>query len=417
MAQYPANDQTLYLDQSSVQSPYDVSPYPSSHRYDTQNLIPGNGYTLPIINQAASTFQFQLQPDNQNVFEQQAYNSNGPQQTANSYYPNTITPCYPPNDITIAVQADLQSNSSADHNSMTLQSRWPQPDQRAYATSLYDWSWPSSMAPMSSVKCEELPTNMITSSTRFPETVNHSSSSQTSTIRKPCIEPTVHHGLGGCETMPRVTRELSFSQHKDSAGAWGINPLYHNPEQYYNTMPLYFSTHSPTDTSSISPSTTSSNSNTFTDYDYVPESSPCEQAIKVKSKIDRKQKRHQGVDILGPVPSGITKPFKPLSDHNHHTILSPKSFPTKRPKFSTRKANSQLSPDEKEARDNLLIQLRMEGVKYKDICAMHMFPESESTLRGRVRILTGGEVTKKRMPDWSADDVRILPTTYLLPQD
>ena len=63
-------------------------------------------------------------------------------------------------------------------------------------------------------------------------------------------------------------------------------------------------------------------------------------------------------------------------------------------------------PDEDQSRDRLLLDLRDRGVPYKDIKRLGRFTEAESTLRGRVRMLTKQKHERVRRPQWTTQDVR-----------
>lgn len=57
------------------------------------------------------------------------------------------------------------------------------------------------------------------------------------------------------------------------------------------------------------------------------------------------------------------------------------------------------------ARDKYLLKMRNEGFSYKEIKRMGNFREAESTLRGRVRVLTKDKTERVRRPEWTAEDV------------
>ncbi|KAM3419156.1 hypothetical protein BST61_g5100 [Cercospora zeina] len=59
-------------------------------------------------------------------------------------------------------------------------------------------------------------------------------------------------------------------------------------------------------------------------------------------------------------------------------------------------------------RDKYLLKMRNEGFSYKEIKRMGNFREAESTLRGRVRVLTKDKNDRVRRPEWTVDDVRLL---------
>ena len=59
----------------------------------------------------------------------------------------------------------------------------------------------------------------------------------------------------------------------------------------------------------------------------------------------------------------------------------------------------------RERRDQYLLDRREEGYTYKDIKVMGNFSEAESTLRGRVRVLTKDRSERVRRPVWTESDV------------
>lgn len=56
-------------------------------------------------------------------------------------------------------------------------------------------------------------------------------------------------------------------------------------------------------------------------------------------------------------------------------------------------------------RDDQLLEMRREGLSYKEIKRIGGFREAESTLRGRVRTLTKNKHERVRKPEWKARDV------------
>ena len=56
-------------------------------------------------------------------------------------------------------------------------------------------------------------------------------------------------------------------------------------------------------------------------------------------------------------------------------------------------------------RDELLMDLRRKGLSYREIKQRGRFREAESTLRGRVRVLTKDKRERVRKPEWQAQDV------------
>jgi hypothetical protein len=56
-------------------------------------------------------------------------------------------------------------------------------------------------------------------------------------------------------------------------------------------------------------------------------------------------------------------------------------------------------------RDRYLLKKRAEGYSYREIKRMGKFREAESTLRGRVRVLTKDKSERVRRPEWNPQDV------------
>lgn len=61
--------------------------------------------------------------------------------------------------------------------------------------------------------------------------------------------------------------------------------------------------------------------------------------------------------------------------------------------------------DFRRERDDFLLRCRRRGMSYKDIKRRGRFSEAESTLRGRIRILTKDKSERVRRPAWDANDV------------
>lgn len=69
-------------------------------------------------------------------------------------------------------------------------------------------------------------------------------------------------------------------------------------------------------------------------------------------------------------------------------------------------------------RDQYLLSMRARGLSYKEIKRRGRFTEAESTLRGRVRVLTKDKSERVRRPEWTNNDVSInsdAVTVALLP--
>lgn len=92
----------------------------------------------------------------------------------------------------------------------------------------------------------------------------------------------------------------------------------------------------------------------------------------------------------------------PRSDDEHDGSDTSRTVPkTKRRRSSERERETAL----RERRDQYLLDRREEGYTYKDIKVMGNFSEAESTLRGRVRVLTKDRSERVRRPVWTESDV------------
>lgn len=61
----------------------------------------------------------------------------------------------------------------------------------------------------------------------------------------------------------------------------------------------------------------------------------------------------------------------------------------------------------RQKRDSFLLSMRRQNYSYKDIKELGNFREAESTLRGRVRVLTKDKSERVRKPEWDSNDVRL----------
>ena len=62
-------------------------------------------------------------------------------------------------------------------------------------------------------------------------------------------------------------------------------------------------------------------------------------------------------------------------------------------------------------RDAFLLSMRRKGHSYREIKRRGRFREAESTLRGRVRVLTKDKSQRVRKPEWTDDDVSHFPAS------
>lgn len=80
---------------------------------------------------------------------------------------------------------------------------------------------------------------------------------------------------------------------------------------------------------------------------------------------------------------------------------------TKAEHHAPSESESDVGATTRDERDKYLLDMREEGFTYKEIKKMGGFTEAESTLRGRVRVLTKDRSERVRKPVWSEKDVCI----------
>ncbi|GAB7326180.1 hypothetical protein MBLNU13_g10179t3 [Cladosporium sp. NU13] len=112
------------------------------------------------------------------------------------------------------------------------------------------------------------------------------------------------------------------------------------------------------------------------------------------------------IDGLPPIFPGIApnSPGAPDAEEHDSSAISCPAPKTKRRHSSERERETAL----RERRDQYLLDRREEGYTYKDIKVMGNFSEAESTLRGRVRVLTKDRSERVRKPVWTESDIRLL---------
>lgn len=102
------------------------------------------------------------------------------------------------------------------------------------------------------------------------------------------------------------------------------------------------------------------------------------------------------------------------SQRRRSEAVSPKSIQPPAPKRIEPKP-SQLTAAEqathhRDAKDDFLVRSKLAGMSYKDIRVKGDFTEAESTLRGRFRTLTKHKNARVRKPEWTDNDVSIVPS-------
>jgi hypothetical protein len=116
----------------------------------------------------------------------------------------------------------------------------------------------------------------------------------------------------------------------------------------------------------------------------------------------------RGIDRLPP-----TLPAVPQGSHEHGGSGTSRVTTKIKRRRSSEREEKAISRDEK---DQYLLDRREEGYTYKEIKVMGSFSEAESTLRGRVRVLTKDRCDRVRKPVWTDRDVCIdpdrLPKSY-----
>ena len=106
------------------------------------------------------------------------------------------------------------------------------------------------------------------------------------------------------------------------------------------------------------------------------------------------------VDGLPPIFPSVA----PTAEEHDSSAINCTAPKTKRRRSSERERETVL----RERRDQYLLDRREEGYTYKDIKVMGNFSEAESTLRGRVRVLTKDRSERVRRPVWTESDVSAL---------
>jgi len=106
------------------------------------------------------------------------------------------------------------------------------------------------------------------------------------------------------------------------------------------------------------------------------------------------------VDGLPPIFPSVA----PTAEEHDSSAISCTAPKSKRRRSSERERETVL----RERRDQYLLDRREEGYTYKDIKVMGNFSEAESTLRGRVRVLTKDRSERVRRPVWTESDVSAL---------
>ena len=91
----------------------------------------------------------------------------------------------------------------------------------------------------------------------------------------------------------------------------------------------------------------------------------------------------------------------PNSEEHDDSVISCTAPKSKRRRSSEKERETDL----RERRDQYLLDRREEGYTYKDIKVMGNFSEAESTLRGRVHVLTKDRSERVRRPVWTESDV------------
>ncbi|KMP09714.1 hypothetical protein CIRG_08947 [Coccidioides immitis RMSCC 2394] len=97
----------------------------------------------------------------------------------------------------------------------------------------------------------------------------------------------------------------------------------------------------------------------------------------------------------------------PLYDTPEISDSSPRPGMTTRSK-SQKWAIGQGSSHRSSSKDAFLVKCKQSGMSYKEIKAIGQFPEAESTLRGRYRMLTKRKEHRVRKPGWKENDLRLL---------
>ena len=99
------------------------------------------------------------------------------------------------------------------------------------------------------------------------------------------------------------------------------------------------------------------------------------------------------------------------SEESDHSIQQTECTPTwtQHNDQSSNDVENRVLPtsDERQAKDDVLIRLRNQGLSYREIKRQTGFAEAESTLRGRIRVLSKPAHQRVRKPTWRRSDVRM----------
>ncbi|QIW96832.1 hypothetical protein AMS68_002350 [Peltaster fructicola] len=103
------------------------------------------------------------------------------------------------------------------------------------------------------------------------------------------------------------------------------------------------------------------------------------------------------------------------STHGRVTSQASVSDPSASPLMQSHEAQHAapripLQVSERTRKDEYLLSMRERGLSYKEIKRRGKYREAESTLRGRVRVLTKAKEERVRKPVWTRNDVKLLRT-------
>lgn len=123
-----------------------------------------------------------------------------------------------------------------------------------------------------------------------------------------------------------------------------------------------------------------------------------------------------GISSSQVTSSGLTHPTQPTTFFNNdwrfpqspgNTSIGDDLFDDSLSSSSRPRNRRHGDASHNDARDHLLVELKNQGLSYKEIRARGNFTEAESTLRGRYRTLTKPKEERVRKPEWTEQDVSL----------
>ncbi|KAI4715510.1 hypothetical protein E4T48_08300 [Aureobasidium sp. EXF-10727] len=107
-------------------------------------------------------------------------------------------------------------------------------------------------------------------------------------------------------------------------------------------------------------------------------------------------------------PSPVPFPTQPMTEDTLDFVSVPGTNELGLPSESTEQATRCIPEMARNTRDEYLQEARRRGLSYKEIKRRGGFTEAESTLRGRIRILSKPKEMRVRKPQWNRSDITLL---------